>query len=216
MEYKAGDRVSIGGNTATVINSFETLHIKWDYAYETYGTWPASDFTEVERAFDEGQFVRVISNGGFKGEVGIIFEDDGAPETEGPYWVGVFDEFESEESFSASELIPWVPHVGDRVIERGDDEGDEVGTVLACDGYTARILWDGYRLAQEFPVSDLEPADESEVFEVGDTVEYCSPVFAGPIEATIIGFDDVGLRVRFTRDFLPEGNYSKYFFTKAA
>jgi hypothetical protein len=215
--FKPGDRVvSTSGFCATVLSTVESVSVHWD-GLNIPGTWPATGFKKLERAFVEGQFVRMISEDEFNGAIGIIIDDDGTDEDSDPYTVFVDDD---EEQFSGHEMIPWIPDAGERVIETGYDEDE--GTVISCDGFEARVLWDGFHLSQDFFISGLEPAevdeedDEPTDFVVGETVQYASPIFSGPIEASIIGFDDVGLRVRFTRDFLPEGNYSKDNFLKAA
>src|SRR5260370_8977608 len=117
-KFKIGDRViDCVGNTATVVGTTETVRVRWDGG-DWGGMWPAEDFELLPRKFKPGQYVRIIAaDPDYGNETGIVFEDDGDDEENMPYMVGLFDELQSENDFSASELIPWTPRVGERVIE---------------------------------------------------------------------------------------------------
>jgi hypothetical protein len=108
------------------------------------------------RQFKSGE-VRIVSTG----RVGYLSEDNGNEEEDQPYTVIVYDEGDGpDENFSASELIPWVPQAGDRVIELHSDGNNEVGigTVLANDGTTSHVQWDTLTDAPYWPNIRLEPA----------------------------------------------------------
>lgn len=214
--HNVGDRVESGGLAATVIKVHDLVTIQWDVPGQpVYGTWPATAFTAIEdREFVVGQFVRVVADD-FNGVVGMVIADDGDDEDDIPYMVALFDDDGSEEPFDAAELVPWIPFVGERVIEAGVEE-DEIGTVLSSidENNEVRVLWDSFPHDQSWPVSDLEPADESEEFGVGDIVEYSNPFFTGPQPATIVGIDGNSFCVRFHEGCVADGSYSKDFFSK--
>lgn len=225
---KEGDRVTSQGNEATVITVHTLVTVEWDKRQlggePIYGTWPARYFNKIHRKFSPGQFVRVSENDReFANEVGIIIEDDGDDEENMPYVVGIFDEDESENNFSASELKPWFPLVGERVVEsvpEGQFDDEDVGTVVGFnDDKTARVLWDSFPHVQEFAVADLEPYDEfydAQEFKVGDAVEYHSPFFAEPKKAVVNGYDGESLYVSFPDRPDMNGYYHQNFFSKAA
>lgn len=222
-KFEAGDRiVNANGDTATVVGVTDTISVDWGDGL--YGTWDAANFEKVARTFRPGQFVRIdLAVPEFGGEVGIVFDDDGDPEDMDPYSVALYDAAQTEEFFSANELWPWLPLVGSRVIESGVEE-DETGTVIGvslpdCDGaIVARVLWDSFPHAQDWLVSDLEPADEYENgFSTGDAVEYSNPFFAGTAKATVVGVDGNLLGVEFEPGCIfADGNYSADFFKIAA
>lgn len=170
-KFKVGDRVTRGDSHATVLNT-DSIEIQWDSG--AFGTWPESDFELEQRKFKEGDFARVVgADPEYAGRVVFIFEDDNDPEDEEPYWTVFTAEDLGEVPFSADELIPWSPLVGARVVE--PEEEDEVGTVIGwANSVTARVLWDSFPHAQDWLVSDLEPAfeDEDDSFETGDDVVY--------------------------------------------
>jgi hypothetical protein len=218
--FKNGERVADDfGNTGIVEDSIEMVRVRWDLFSNIYGVYPVENFTPVTRNFKPGDYVRVVpSDSDFANEIGFVFEDDGDDEENMPYVVGFFDEEESENSFSASELIAWVPLVGDRVV--ASDDEDEVGTVIAVVDNAARVLWDEYPSPQNWPLDDLEPADgyeEDDVFEVGDEVEYTNPFLASPITAVVLDSRENCLGVSFHANPSMDGYYNKDFFeTKAA
>lgn len=213
--FQNGDRVvNANGYTGVVLSSMESISIKWDSHGGVTGTWPADQFEMVPRKFKPGVFVRIESGDEFHGNVGIVFEDDGGDEESEPYCVALYDIEQSEEFFSASELIPWKPLVGERVVTTDDE--DEYGTVVGYDNdILARIKWDLYPGVQTWAVEELEPADEEPV-KVGDSVVYNHPMFAKLEECTVIGVGDGFLNVVFDSGFLPPGNYVTEVFQKAA
>jgi hypothetical protein len=92
----------------------------------------------LPHTFKTGQFVRVVADDETNGMVGLVFDDDGDDETQDPYWVALYDPDDSEKCYSANELIPWVPKVGERVIETSDcGHIGDVGVILANDGTTS-------------------------------------------------------------------------------
>ena len=83
------------------------------------------------RQFKSGE-VRIVGTR-FNGRIGYLCEDNGNGEEERTYLVILYGGEGPDENFSASELIPWVPKVGDWVTEIHSD-GDEVGIIIANDG----------------------------------------------------------------------------------
>jgi hypothetical protein len=110
---------------------------------------------EPARRFKFGNF-RIVGTR-FNGRIGLLFEDNGNEPEDMPYRLALCGD-ETDEDFSASELIPWVPMVGDRVVELNYDDY-EVGTVLANDGTTSHVQWDTRTDAPYWPNIRLEPAD---------------------------------------------------------
>ena len=108
----------------------------------------------ILRLFKSGD-VRIIGTR-LNGRVGYLCEDNGNDEEDRPYLVMLYDE-EIDEAFSASELIPWVPTVGDIVTELHSDQ-KEVGVVLANDGTTSHIQWKTRSDAPYWPNIRLEPS----------------------------------------------------------
>lgn len=216
-KFASGDTITDAyGNTATVIGITETVTLRWNGLNDVFGCYPVTDFELLPRKFRPGQFVRVIADDETYGCVGFIFDDDGEDEMSDPYWVSLFDKDGNEEWFSASEMIPWLPQVGERVVDPEDE--DEFGTVVALDGEAARIKWDAYPRPQLFAVSALEPADEHEdVFTVGETVEFHSPFLAATVKAEVTEVDGSVIRAKFAPGFVyPDGYYPSDMFSKAA
>jgi hypothetical protein len=212
-KFKVGDRVTDGVKAATVTSISETIGIVWDNG--NLGLWNADAFELIPRKFKPGDFVRSVADDNTFGTVGMVYEDDGDPEDQDPYWVALYDVEQSEEPFSADELIPWVPKIGERVIEAGVDDEEE-GTVIGwANTITARVVWDSFPLAQDWLISDLGPVDEKD-FVAGDVVEYSHPIFSNIEQATVVGTGDGYLNVVFDSGFLPPGNYTKDVFKLAA
>jgi hypothetical protein len=107
------------------------------------------------RLFEPGD-VRVVGTR-FNGRVGFLFEDNGNEEEDMPYRVALYGD-ETDENFSASELILWVPKVGDWVTELHSN-GEEVGIILANDGTTSHVRWRTLKDAPYWPNIRLEPAE---------------------------------------------------------
>jgi hypothetical protein len=107
------------------------------------------------RQFKYGD-VRVVGTR-FKGRVAFLFEDNGNEEEDMPYRVALYGD-ETEENFSASELIPWSPLVGERVFELHSD-GGEVGIILANDGTTSHVRWDSAVSGRQVHRSDQRCID---------------------------------------------------------
>jgi hypothetical protein len=215
-KFNIGDKVSSGGAEATIIGIEDLLRVDWGDGI--YGFWPASSFELVPRKFKEGDFVRSVADDDTNDTVGIIFEDDGDDEDSDPYWVGLFNAEGEELPFSAYELIPWIPIVGERVIE-ADVEDDEEGVVIAVSGGNVRVLWDSFPLAQDWDVANLEPAEEFEDddFEVGDVVTYSNPIFANTYNARVTDVQENIIHVSFElKAPLADAYYSKDFFSRAA
>lgn len=209
------------GNMATVRDTMESVSIQWHDGVHIMGCYPAELFELVPRKFREGQYVRIQTDDEYNGLIGFIFEDDGDPEDESPYAVFLYTDEGEEQIFDADEMIPWVPLVGERVIEAGvEGEEDEGGVVLGInltgteggvDDVSVRVLWDSYPHAQNWLVEDLAPEDdyeESDEIAVGDEVEYESP------GATVQEVDGNIIRVAFHNGPLADGNYSKELFSK--
>jgi hypothetical protein len=103
--------------------------------------------------FKAGQWARVIG-GKHVGDVGYIIDDSGLSDIR--YKIGLRDAVD-EMNFSASELELWYPKVGERVIEVGEGNEEEFGTVLFASSAGALILWDDFPDAQMFRISKIEP-----------------------------------------------------------
>jgi hypothetical protein len=107
-----------------------------------------------KRLFKSGD-VRIVG-ARLNGRVGFIFEDNGNEEEDAPYLVALYDD-QTDERFSASELVRWVPFVGDSVTEL-HSTGAETGIILANDGTTSHIQWETRKDAPYWPNIRLEPA----------------------------------------------------------
>jgi hypothetical protein len=105
------------------------------------------------RQFKSGD-VRIVGTR-FNGRIGYLCEDNGNEEEDKPYLVALYGD-DTDEHFSASELIPWVPQVGDRVTELHSN-GNDVGTILTNDGTTSHVQWDNLLDAPYWPNIRLEP-----------------------------------------------------------
>jgi hypothetical protein len=105
------------------------------------------------RQFKRGE-VRIVGTR-FSGRIGHLGGDNGNEEEDRPYLVMLYD-VETDEQFSASELIPWVPMAGDWVTEWQSD-GHEVGIILANDGNTSHVQWEKRKDAPYWPNIRLEP-----------------------------------------------------------
>lgn len=96
-----------------------------------------AEVRSTERAFVVGQWVRVIDGE----QIGQVTEDDGDFEDSAPYTVEFLDG--DYGYFDAEELIPWVPHAGERVTWTYDN--DDAGTVIAMnDEQYFKIQFDSY------------------------------------------------------------------------
>lgn len=237
--FKAGDRVEDRfGNEATVISEHVYLRVRWDDmppASHIIGMWPADDFKAVT-GFAPGDFVRIVSDDEFNGCVGMVYEVDCDD-----FWVALFDDEQSDEPFTANELTPWTPVVGDRVVEAGDEDYEEVGTVIGFRGDIVRVLWDDYPAAQDWRLAELEPADEGsddepeddepapvvaavapdndnepESFNVNDLVEYHNPFFSSPIAARVHAIGEGRTFLKFASRTMPDGFYDNEFIQHAA
>lgn len=213
LTFKHGDRViSNLGSPAIVLSTCELVTVLFEDS--SVAVLPASEF-KPKRKFSPGQYVRVVSTDNeFPNEVGIVFEDDGDDEENMPYSVGIYDAFDSENNFSASELIPWLPEVDERVVTVDDE--DEFGTVVSIDGDFAVVDWDDYPGTQTWRLSELEPADEADRFEVDDEVDYVNPFFTDPKKAIVIATEGDSLTVHFPESPSMDGTYDKEFFSNAA
>jgi hypothetical protein len=215
MDFKIGDTVvDVWGNLAEVTGVHAYLSVRWkNHPGLITGLWPAEDFKPFDpkppRPAVVGNWYRVTVPGDYYGMVGFLYEDDGDDLEQDPFWLYLpeVDE-ESDEPcevpFSASELEDWAPKVGERVIEKGIE--DECGTVLRVTGNTVRVLWDEYPSAQDFDLSDLEPADESAAdgFSEGDDVEYNNPFFAQPIKGVVVKLGDDRSFIKFPSGKMPD------------
>jgi hypothetical protein len=120
----------------------------------------APDLLEMWTPSPRRQFkfgdVRIVGKRS-NGHIGWLSEDNGNEEEDRPYTVILYEGDGPDENFSASELIPWVPVVGDRVTELHSD-GNEVGIILANDGSTSHVQWRTMKDAPYWPNIRLEPA----------------------------------------------------------
>lgn len=219
-KFNLGDRVVDGDGDIGRVVGTNRINVAWDNKSTPFAEgWVENEFELYEeRAFNEGDFVRVKDSvGSFGGNVGLIFQDDGDPENICPYHVALYDKDETEQMFSDYELEAWVPRIGEHVFELNNDDAVR-GTVYHVDGTTVRVLWDTYPHGQEWYVSELEPAeyDSDEYFKVGDTVHYSNPFFVGTQSATVLDIHGNLLNVKFDNSDLPSGNYDSNFFERAA
>jgi hypothetical protein len=216
-DFKVGDRVICEGSRATVFRVPDTISVTWDNSGGVIGTWPAADFTKL-RAFEKGQWVRIISEDKYDDDVGYIINDDGGDEESEPYYVGLRDAVD-ELNFSASELEIWFPNIGERVIEVGEGNEEEFGTVLSASGDTALILWDDFPHAQMFAIADIEPLldeDDPNELKEGDRVEYTNPFFSEKQKATVTESGSTIHVVWDNPNFFRSGRFPRDCFTKIA
>ena len=218
-KFKIGDKVANSkGDTATVTGVSNLIGLVWSNGAGG-GLWDERFFEKVKRSFAAGDFIRSIADDGTNGAVGMIIEDDGDPEDMGPYWVALFDKDGTEAPYSANELVPWFPAIGDRVLEANveDTTGGNV-IAISTDRKFARVLWDTFPHVQNFAIDDLEPEDDfEEDFEVGELVTYSNPIFSGTVDARVLSVEDNIIHVKFEPGVLiKDGAYSKDFFSKAA
>ncbi len=232
MTFNNGDKiVDVHGNTATVVGARTYLQIQWDGWPHTNGLWPAEDFKLVGRPFKPGDFVRVLGlDPGYFGLVGMVFEDDG--EDDAPYWVALYNEAGDDVPFYADELELWTPRVGDEVLELNAEDGI-VGVVIGLLQDDASVLWEGFPVAQRWPLSELEPFDEysdededlpevespalqPDSFEPNERVEYHNPFFASALTARVVRVGDGVTFLKFADGAMPDGFYDNDFIQKAA
>jgi hypothetical protein len=64
---------------------------------------------------------------------------------------------DEEGEYSSSELTPWSPSLGERVIE-ANDEDCVTGIVIGFGDGTSLVEWNGFACPQTWPNSKLEPA----------------------------------------------------------
>jgi hypothetical protein len=141
-------RVTMGSHFSHTVRIFGGANDE-QFASDRLEMWTPAP----RRLFKSGD-VRIVGTR-FNGRLGWIIEDNGNEEEDRPYLVGLYCE-ETDENFSASELIPWVPKVGDWVTELHSD-GDEVGIILANDGTTSHVQWETRKDAPYWPNIRLEP-----------------------------------------------------------
>lgn len=211
-----GDRVKSSGFGDYGTVTKEYVNVAFDDG--SSGIFQSVGFTLVPRRWKEGDYARVITGVDpmYDGKVVYIFEDDGDPEDEEPYWCLLANG--DEVPFNADELIPWMPIAGERVVSTDDDE--EVGVILGLDSAVARVQWDDYPVAQNWLIAELEPAFEDEdedEFEVGDTVVYSNPIFSSASEAEVIEVSENVIWVNFEPGTaMKDGAYPKDFFSRKA
>jgi hypothetical protein len=126
-----------------------------DFTFDLLEMWTPAP----RRQFQFGE-VRIVGTR-FNGRIGCLFEDNGNEEEDRPYLVSLYggDYVDSEEQFSASEMIPWVPQVGDWVTELHGN--GEAGIILANDGTTSHIQWEARKDAPCWPNIRLEPGNRT-------------------------------------------------------
>jgi hypothetical protein len=162
-DLQVGDLVRIRGTTdvGRITDENYSSYKVCVFGVTNYDEHFASDRLEMwtpapRRQFKSGE-VRIIG-ARFNGRIGYLAEDNGNEEEDMPYLVMLYGD-ETDEKFSASELIPWVPKVGDWVTELHSD-GNEVGIILANDGTTSHVQWRTLKDAPRWPNIRLEPAGE--------------------------------------------------------
>jgi hypothetical protein len=165
-DLQVGDFVRIRGtkDVGRVIEESYFSYTVCVFGGTNYDEQFTSDLLEMwtpapRRQFKLGE-VRIVGTR-FNGRIGWLAEDNGNEEEDRPYLVILCGE-ETDENFSASELIPWVPKVGDWVTEL-HSSGHEVGIILANDGTTSHVRWNTLLDAPFWPNIRLEPADESTI-----------------------------------------------------
>jgi hypothetical protein len=95
-------------------------------------------------AIQTGTYVRTHDG------IGFIFGCEG-----GSYQVASMERDE-ERDYAASELTPWTPLVGERVIE-ADTEGGIAGLVVGGGESASLVKCDGFVCPQTWANADLEP-----------------------------------------------------------
>jgi hypothetical protein len=163
-DFHVWDVVRIKGtkDVGRVTERYCTSYTVCVFGGTNYDEQFTSDLLEMwtpapRRQFKSGD-VRIVGIR-FNRRVGFLFEDNGNEEEGMPYRVALYGD-ETDENFSASELIPWSPLVGERVMELHSDGDEGRGTVLANDGTTSNVQWDTLLDAPYWPNIRLEPADE--------------------------------------------------------
>jgi hypothetical protein len=76
---------------------------------------------------------------------------------EGGGYQTVHTDRDEEGEYSSSELTPWSPSLGERVIE-ANDEDCITGIVIGFGDGTSLVEWKGFACPQTWPNSKLEPA----------------------------------------------------------
>jgi hypothetical protein len=163
--FQAGDIVSIKGTKdvgRVIVKSCGDYTVcvygepnrDEDFAFDILEMW-----TPAPRRKFKSSEVRIVGTR-FNGRIGYVIEDNGNEEEDRPYLVCLYggDYAGSEERFSASELTPWVPLVGDWVTEWQSD-GRELGKILANDGITSHVQWETLKDASYWPNIRLEPGN---------------------------------------------------------
>jgi hypothetical protein len=108
-----------------------------------------------KRRFEFGD-VRIVGTR-YDGRVGYLFDDNRNEEEDRPYRVALYGD-ETDESFSASELMLWSPKASERVVE-ANNEDCVIGIVIdVFDECRALVKWQGFNRLQSWLLADLEPA----------------------------------------------------------
>jgi hypothetical protein len=97
------------------------------------------------RLFKADQYVNTSD-----GLTGYIYEDSGSE-----YQIAIC-EHDEERCISASELMPWSPQNGDRVVEAGN-EGSPVGIVVDAGEEISLVVWRGLQRQVSWVNSCLQP-----------------------------------------------------------
>jgi hypothetical protein len=110
---------------------------------------------QVTSIIQAGRSVREFRGGQYAntsdGFTGFIYADNG-----GHYQVAIC-EHDEERRCSASELTPWTPKNGDRVVE-ADNDDSPIGTVVEAGEEISLVVWKGLMRQVSFVNSCLEPA----------------------------------------------------------
>ena len=85
-----------------------------------------------------------------KDGIGLVFGSE-----RDSYQVASMDRDE-ERDYAVSELTPWTPLVGERVVE-ADTEGSIAGVVVNLREGASLVKWDGFVCPQTWANADLEP-----------------------------------------------------------
>jgi hypothetical protein len=163
QQFQVGDLVRIRGtkDVGRVVDEtcyshtvcvFGETNRKEDFTPDCLEMWTPAP----RRQFKFGD-VRIIGTR-FNGRIGLIIEDNGNEEEDRPYRVALYGDH-TDENFSASELISWVPEVGDWVTEM-EGRGEEVGIIRENDGKTSHVQWRTLKDAPYWPNIRLEPGNE--------------------------------------------------------
>jgi hypothetical protein len=103
------------------------------------------------KAFKVGQYVNTSD-----GFTAFVYADCGSRVESNPYQIAICERDE-ERSATASELTPWSPQNGERVVEAGN-ESSPAGIVVETGEEISQVVWKNLHRQVSWVNSCLEPA----------------------------------------------------------